>query len=182
MFAMSPARCSFCTAAALMVLAVPSAATGAQAKSPRALYKALLTSAIPTSQLPAGFHSSTTKAFRVGAEQKRHNAVGEVSIDFDNGRNASIVYVIFPTRTDAVGNLARRSETPQDPARHDDRARPSTAYPSPPIVVRFSVQGLSITSITAVAGNVGINAISLRGLAEATRVAHVAVKHLNAVR
>ena len=89
--------------------------------------------------------------------------------------------MICPTRTDAVGNLAdglkhlkTQQGTTTDPA--------PNGLPKPAVVVRSSVQGLSITSITAVSGNIGINAISLRGLAEATRVAHLAVKHLNAVR
>ena len=182
MFAMSPSRCSFCALTAIMVVAFLTAATEAQAKSPRALYKALLTSVIPRSQLsPVGFHSSTTKAFRIGTEQKRHHAIGEVSIDLDDGRNASIVYVVFPTRADAVGNLVdglKLLKTQQGTT----TAPAPNGIPTPAIVVRTSRQGLSITSITAVAGNVGINAISLRGLAETTRVAHLAVKHLNAVR
>ena len=181
MFAMSASRCGLCAVTATMFVALPTAASGAQAKSPRALYKALLTSVIPRSQLPVGFHSSTTKAFRIGAEQKRHHAIGEVSIDLDDGRNASIVYVVFPTRTDAVANLAdglKHLKTQQGTT----TAPAPNGLPKPSIVIRFSVQGRSVTMITAVSGNVGINAISLRGLAEATRVAHVAVTHLNAVR
>src|SRR4051794_16936480 len=85
------------TAATLVFTALAVPASAGQLLSPKALYQALLAGAIPTSQIPVGFHSATAQAFRIGAVPKRHHAVGEVAVDFDDGQNASIVYVVYPS-------------------------------------------------------------------------------------
>jgi hypothetical protein len=168
--------------AAIMFVAVPTVATAAQVTSPRALYKALLAGAIPRSQLPAGFHSSTTNAIQIGALQKRHHAVGEVSIDLsDDDQNASIVYVVFPTRADALGNFADglKDIRTQKGVTIGGAAR---GLPKPSVVVRISGLGQRVTQVSFVVGNVGVNAFSVRGLPEATSLALLGLKHLNAVR
>ena len=162
--------------AAVAFVAVPVLATAAQALTPREVYKALLASTIPPSQLPAGFHSSKTKKLPLGATTKLHHALGEIGLYLDDGTKASIIYVVFPTHTDALGTFA---DAVKDIKTHKSVTVKLVApgLPEPSIVLRAS----GLTQVSFVIRNVEVNAITTRGTAAALSLAQLGLKHLNAV-
>jgi hypothetical protein len=163
------------TLAAVVFATEPVLATTAH-PSPKALYKALLASRIPKSQLPAGYHSSKTRAVRIGAGPRRWHAVGQLAVDLDDGNDATIVYVVFPTSSDALDNFAyavkeiktHKSVTVKLVAR---------GLPKPSVVLSAS----GLTQVSFIVRNVGVNAISTRGRPSALTLAKLGLEHLNAV-
>src|SRR6516165_6298552 len=95
-------RAAALTGCVLLLAAVSgSAFAGSAAKTPYGLYEALLTTAIPDSQLPTGHFSAKPGIGSLSSNSKSHHAVGEVDVDIDDGQ-AAVVYEIFPTRALAV--------------------------------------------------------------------------------
>ena len=169
----------------LSLVGIPAAAA---APTPKALYTALLTSPIPRSQLPAGLQSPRvkSKSIAAGSNPSRHHVVGEVEVNLNSGQ-AKIVLVVFPTRGDALGN-------------HADGVKGLTAVtgirvqlsapglPGPSLIINGSENGLGVTQVSFVAGNVGMNAQATRlnsksGDIQGTlSLARFALRHLRAVQ
>ena len=163
----------------MLVVAVPAAA---RSGSPRALYKALLTSPVPKSQLPKGFGAPRISRFTPDAVDRRHRIVGEVELEF-TGRRAAIFYLVFPTRADARGDL------------HDGVSkikgvrsrRPAPALPQPAVILSGVEHGGAFAEVLFVTRNVLVAAIVAlprsprAGQADALVLARLALRHLDAV-
>ena len=145
------AACSF---AALAALALAGTASGA-GPSPQKLYRALLSARISASELPAGFSSPRTMNNAPGPNPKRHHVVGEVEIDLNGGQSA-IVYVVFPTKADALAAYADGLRELKTTKGVTAVRSPVPGVPSPSVAVDASAQGLGITQVTLVSGNVEI--------------------------
>jgi hypothetical protein len=130
-----------------------------------ALYRVLVTSSIPDSQLTHRFYSARTASVAPNRQAKRHHAAGSVEITLDGGEDR-ITYVFFPNRGAALGywrdaNPARRAGvTSRLPAR---------GFPTPAIVgngstTRFDPGGRrrtrGISDLAFVAGSVVVEAIT----------------------
>jgi hypothetical protein len=157
------------TAAITAVAAVP---------SPKGLYMTLLESPV------AG---AKPTAVRPGANSKRHHVVGEVEIDFAGG-SKRIVYVVFPTHADAVGNHAdgvRALKTIHGISKIEKSVR---GLPKPSVLVDARDGGLGVTQVTFVVDNVEIATQSIRRGAKtgdekaAKNVAQLALQHLRSIQ
>ncbi len=174
-----------CSLFALPALVLAGAAAAANPSSQK-VYQALLTTRISTSELPAGFTSPRTVKNTPGPTPRRHHVVGEVEIDLNGGQSA-IVYVVFPTKADAL-------------AAYDDGVRelkttkgvvsfrsPAPGLPKPSVTVDASASGLGITQVTLVSGNVEIATETARhggkhgDRAGTVVLAKAALRHLVAV-
>jgi hypothetical protein len=172
-----------CSLFALSALMLAGAAAN---PSPQKVYQALLTTRISASELPAGFSSPRTVKNTPGPTPKRHHVVGEVEIDLNGGQSA-IVYVVFPTKADAL-------------TAYDDGVRelkttkgvvavrsPAPGLPKPSVSVDASASGLGITQVTLVSGNVEIATETARhggkhgDRAGTVTLAKAALRHLAAV-
>jgi hypothetical protein len=154
----------------------------------QALFQALLTSPLTQLQLPPGFRSPTVKAKAIDprGNPKHHHAVGEVEVDLNNG-NARIVYVVFPTRADALGNFTDGVKGLKG-VKGIKVQRPVAGFPEPSLIINSAENHLAVTQVSFVAANVGINAQTTRSNAksgdrEATlNLARFALRHINAVK
>jgi len=139
--------------------------------TPAGLYRSLL--AAPVS-------NGTVKALKIGATPRRHHAVGEVEVDFDRGASR-IIYVVFPTVADDRANFTAGLRALRRPGYLTRVPAPGVAAPS--LLLRAVVNyGTSLTEISFVSGNVGVNAVSTKGEARVRALARLALRHLNAVR
>lgn len=145
--------------------------------APKALYKALLHSPV------AG---AKPKVVRPGPNSTRHHVVGEVEIDYAGG-SKRIVYVVFPTHADAVGNHTdgvRQLKTIRGISKIEKTV---PGLPKPSVLVDASEGRIGVTQVTFVAGNVEIAAQSIKpnartgGEKAATSVAQLALRHLRSV-
>src|SRR5262249_894501 len=128
--------------------------------------------------LPSGYRSSKTRTRPFEASAKSHHAVGEVEVNLAAPTNALIVYVIFPTRTAALAYFT--DGVKEIKTQHGVKLRLNTlqGLPKPPPVIPAG----GVTQVTCFSKNVTINAVSTRGYADALTIAHLALRHLNAVR
>jgi hypothetical protein len=158
----------------------------ARTASPQTLYKALLATPLTKSQLPAGFHSAKVKAKANGPTPSRHHAVGEVEVILDSGQ-ARVVYVIFPTRANALGNHADGVKALKTMKGLKVQLS-APGVPTPSLIINSSENGLEVTQVSFVAGNVEINAQTFSSSAtggdvESTlRLALFALRHINALK
>jgi hypothetical protein len=176
----------FVAAIGVALVAIAPVLSATAALSPKALYKALLTAHLPESELPPGFSSPRTKAKPPGPNTRRYHVVGEVEIDLNSGR-ARIVYVIFPTRADAVGKYTaglRGLRTTQGVTKVHS---PAPGFRQPSVIITGSANGVGVTQVSFLAKSVEINAQTLRPNAESGDVkktltlAHFALQHLKTV-
>jgi hypothetical protein len=124
--------------AAAVVLATGAVATAA--KSPRTVYTALLTTAIPSGSLPGAFKYDDAKIGTSEASKraKSHHVIGEVEIDI--GSDAVVEYLVFPSRADAVAewkdaNLKGQAKTtlPAPPK-----------FPWPAVIANSAITGKNV--------------------------------------
>ena len=147
------------------------------APSPKALYKALLKSPV------AGVKPA---AVQPGSNSSRHHVVGEVEIDFGGG-GTRIVYGVFPTRADAVADLADGVASLKNVHGISKIAKSVPGLPKPSVLVDVLQNGLGVTQVTFVKGNVVSVAQSIKPKAKsgdekvATSVAQLALRHLKSV-
>jgi len=159
------------------LLAATAISAVAAVPTPKALYKALLESPV------AG---AKPRAVQPGPNSTRHHVVGEAEIDYAGG-SKRIVYVVFPTHADAVGNHA--DGVRQLKAIHgiSKIEKPVPGLPKPSVLVDASEGRLGVTQVTFVAGNVEIAAQSIKANAKdgdekvAKSVAQLALRHLRSV-
>jgi hypothetical protein len=170
----------------LSLAGVPAAANGS---SPSALYRALLRSPFPESQLPAGLSSPRTSARKqIATNARRHHVIGEVEIDLNKGQ-AGIVYAVFPTRRDARGNyedaLRALNGLPEIKSQ-----LPAPNLPQPAVILSGSQSGVRFTTVAFVSGNLGITTTATNYLSKsksanelaALGLARAALRHLNVVK
>jgi hypothetical protein len=171
--------------AAVVALALAGTAVAGN-PSPQKLYQALLSTRMAVSELPAGFASPRSVKNSPGPNPRRHHVVGEVEIDLNGGQSA-IVYVVFPTRADALGAYndgIRELKTTKGVV---SVRSPAPGLSKPSLTVDASVSGLGITQVTLVSGNVEIAAeTAVHGGNHGDRVgtvrlAKAALRHLAAV-
>ena len=141
-------------AIAALVLAGTAAAVN---PSPQKVYRALLASRISASELPRGFARPRTAKNSPGPTPRRHHVVGEVEIDLNGGQSA-IVYVVFPTRADALGAYNDGLRELKKTSGVVSVRSPVPGLAKPSVAVDASASGLGITQITLVSGNVEIAA------------------------
>jgi len=169
----------------VLVAAAPVLSATGRVPSPQALYKALLAAQLPQSELPAGFSSAEAKPKQTAGNPKRHHAVGEVEIDFNGG--AGIVYVIFPTRADALANHGDGVRALKTQKGVTKVQSPVPGLPNPSVILNASLNGLGVTQVSFVADSVEINAQTLRPNAKSGDVkktlslARFAIQHLKTV-
>jgi hypothetical protein len=151
--------------------------------SPATLVHRLLTTPIAASTLPAGLPTPTFSPFKVSANSIKHHSVGAVDIEFNNPDQASIVYVVFASRRDAVADF--RGVQPS--AGEVDSPAPST-FPRPS-VIRSSPYpvGGGISGVEFVNANtlVLVSTVSVNpshgDVPTAIKLAKTALQHLAAV-
>lgn len=183
-------------AASLLTLTVFAATAGAEtaqrSQTPRALYEALLTSSV-SGKLPSGFSTAKIGVSKLSDRAMKHHGVGGVEIDIDGG-DAAIIYIVFPTRADAVAdwkdvNLKQQAKSViTAPSR----------FPWPAVIANSSVTGNNVfgkkvtngvTDLAFTSRNVIVQALTRSvdnkdsGDIPATiRLGDFALKHLNAIR
>jgi hypothetical protein len=151
----------------------------ARTPSPQALYKALLRSRIPRSQLPKGFHGPQISRADPDATDRRHHVVGEVEIDFDRDKG-SILYLVFPTRADARGDLNDGLAA----VKGVRSKRRVLSLPQPALLLSGAQGGVGFAEVVFVKGNVLVATIITRprspggGRADALALAKLALRHL----
>ncbi|HUK97429.1 MAG TPA: hypothetical protein VLV46_07205 [Gaiellaceae bacterium] len=179
-------------AAALVYAALAEAVTGG--KSPRALYRALLATSIPASQLPSGYHSATVRVSSLSQNAKAHRVVGEVEVDIDS--DAVIVYEVFPTRADAIADWNAARAALKKKSKSEVAAPPR--FPWPAIIANSTITGKNLLGQTVTNGVTALNFTSRNVIVQAgtisttnvdrgdvpgaIRLADFALKHLDAMR
>jgi hypothetical protein len=156
---------------------VAAAAASAGSPSPKALYNALLASPV------SGTVPTPT---RPGTQAKRHHVVGEMLVNFADGKSR-IAYVVFPSHADALGNY--RDGIGALKFIHAVRKilKPVPGLPKPSILVDASQSGIGVTQVSFVVGNVEIAAQTVRVNAKtgnekrARSLAQLALSHLRKV-
>lgn len=100
-------------AAGLVVLAcaVVVASQAAQASSPQALYRDLLTKQF--TGLPSGYYSAKVGSDSLSDKDKRHHAVGAVLVNIDSG-DAAVDYVVYPSVSDVASRWREPPTKPKD--------------------------------------------------------------------
>ncbi len=174
-----------CSLVALSALVLAGAAAAAS-PSPQKLYRALLSARVSASELPAGFSSPRTVNNTPGPNPRRHHVVGEVEIDLNGGQSA-IVYVVFPTKTDALAAYSDGVRELKTTKGIVSVRSPAPGLQKPSVSVDASAQGLGITQVTLVSENVEIATETARhggnhgDRAGAVALAKAALRHLAAV-
>ena len=186
------------TAALVVIIAIGACtaggATGARETiSPRVLLNRLLTTAIKSRELPSGYYSAKVGVTTPSAQAKKHHVVGDVEIDFDSG-DASVIYVVLPTRKDALGDWydsdifkKAKSRLPAPPN-----------LPKPSGIFNTSVSGKNafgkkvtngVTIVGFVSQNVIVSAVTIStdntesgDVPSAITLARFALRHLSALR
>jgi hypothetical protein len=161
--------------AVLAAIAAPTAS--AAAPSPKALYNALLAARL------SGTEPTPTQP---GAVSRRHHVVGEMLINFSGGRTR-IAYVVFPTYKDALGNYADGLRALKKIRSVRKVAKTLAGLPKPSVLVDATQNGIGVTQVTFVSGNVELVSQSIKLHAQnggeklAKRLAALALRHLRSV-
>lgn len=152
-------------------------AASARTPSPKALYNALLATrlsgAIPTPTQP-------------GTTSKRHHVVGEMLIDFPDGRTR-VAYVVFPTHADTLGNYADGLRALKKIHSVRKIAKTVPGLPKPSVLVNASQTGIGVTQVTFVSDNVELVSQSIKVNAtsgdekQAKKLALLALRHLKSI-
>jgi hypothetical protein len=162
-----------------------------QALSPRALVTRLLTTPIKQTQLPSGYYSAKVGVSKPSDIAKKHHVVGEVEIDLDS--DAVIVYIVFPTRADALADWYGA-----DLKKVKSRLPAPLTLPKPSGIFNTSITGNNafgkkvtngVTLVGFVSQNVIVEATNLStdttesgDVPGAIALARFALRHLSAVR
>jgi len=100
------------------------------------------------------------RSIAAGSNPRRHHVVGAVEVNLNSG-HARIVYVIFPTRADALGNQTDGVKGLK--AVKGIKVQLSApGFPKPSLIINGSENGMGVTQVSFVAGNVGVNAQTTR--------------------
>ena len=185
-------------AGSLAVLAAVcgSAFAGSSAKTPYGLYQALLTTAIPDSQLPTGHFSAKPGIGSLSSNSTSHHALGEVDVDIDGGQ-AAVVYEIFPTRALALADFkAGKPNLKKIPSATVMAAPPRFLWPA--LMVSGTLTGKNAFGKTVKNGTTVLAFTSKNVIVEAATIStsntasgdvpgtiqlgDFALKHLNALR
>jgi hypothetical protein len=177
--------------ALVLALTLAGGAGADTSRSPQALFERLLTRSV-SAELPAGLSSARRVPYVLSDQARKHNAVGGVEIDM--GRYASIIYIVYATRSDAIADWKETNIRSHGASWHKAPAR----FPWPAIVIDYSVAGKSssgktvtngVTDLVFTSRNVIVQALTMSGtkpdrgnLATTVRVGAFALKHLNALR
>jgi len=179
----------------LLALGAGTALSASDAKSPSALYRALLTTPIKPSQLPSGFYSASPGIGSPSKNSKSHHIVGEVDENVDSG-DAAIIYEVFPSRAMAVADWNAGKPNFKKEAK-SQMAAPSK-FPWPAIILNGSVTGKNafgktvtngITNLAFTSQNVIVEAATIStsntqsgDIPGAIQLGQFALQHLNALR
>jgi hypothetical protein len=119
----------------LLALTLTASAAGSRV-TPAALYLKLLSSSIPSSQLPSGDYSASTGIESPSSNAKSNHVEGEVEIDIDGG-DAAIEYDIFPSKADALADWKDADFS------HEQNVTtlPVTGFPKPAEIINASETG-----------------------------------------
>jgi hypothetical protein len=163
-------------------------------RSPHALYRALLTTPIPPSQLPSGYHSARVGVSSLSNNAKAHHVVGEVEVDIDS--DAVIVYEVFRTRADAIADWNAARPALKKKSKSQVAAPPR--FPWPAIIANSTITGknllgqtvkngvtaLNFTSRNVIvqAGTISTTNVDSGDIPGAVRLGDFALKHLDALR
>lgn len=151
--------------------------------SPASLARKLLTTPIAASTLPAGLTAPSLSPFTVSASSQKHHSVGAVDFEFNTADQASIIYVVFASRADAVADFRGVKGS----AREVDGPAPSS-FPKPSVIRNSPYPpGGGISGVEFVSGNVlvlvsTVSSNANRGdVPAAVKLATTAQQHLAAV-
>lgn len=169
------------------------AGTTATEQSPQQLYQRLLTTPFADASLPSGFTGAKTGVYSVSSTGKKHHEIGGVEIDLNDG-DAAIIYLVFPTHADAVGdwkdaNLKKHAKT----------SVPAPApFPWPALIANMSITGKNVFGKTVTNGatdlaftskNVIVQALTIStdntdsgDITGSIKLGRSALKHLQALR
>jgi hypothetical protein len=180
-------------ATGLVCVAVAMAGHSTTPPSPQTLYQRLLTSSIPDSALPSAYSSSSTGVSKPSDNAKRHHVVGEVEIDIDDG-DAGIVYMVFPTRADAVADWKDANLR----AHAKSTLNAPSSFPWPALIANQSVTGKNafgktvtngVTALAFTSQNVIVEAVTTSvdntesgDIPGAITLGRYALAHLQALR
>jgi len=177
------------TLSALGAVALVAAPLAGAARSPLALVKALATAGVTASQLPHGYRSPDVERYPITAGDKKHHAVGGVSIS-TNGGAGVVIYIVFSTPSAAQADFAHGNFGSATP-----KQAPNTV-PKPNVEIDTSTSGtvggrkvtFGITDIAFVHQNVLVQAATSSGtstkhgdVAGAVGLAGFALAHLKSV-
>ena len=161
----------------LAALLTAAATASAGSPSPKALYNALLVAPVK---------GATPTPGRPGSLSRRHHVVGELLITFANG-HSRIVYGVFPTHADALGNYADGIKALKKIRSVTKVAKTVPGLPKPSVLVNATQSGIGVTQVTFVFGNVELVSQSIREQAKsgneklAKSLAGLALRHLKSV-
>jgi hypothetical protein len=152
--------------ACALLLTAPASRGSADLTEPSpALYRVLVTSAIPDARLTHRFYSARIAGVTPSRRARRHHAAGAVEITLDGGED-TIRYVLFPNRGAALGYW--RDANPARRAGVESRL-PARGFPAPAVVVNGSTARLDpshrrrtsgLSDLAFVAGSVVVEAIT----------------------
>jgi hypothetical protein len=131
---------SFCSAA-LGLGTSAAAARPDRRPSPQAIYKALLTTPV---KAEGPFFSAKVIRQEPSTRARRHHIVGAVEVDL-NGGAVIVSYLVFPTRSDALGDW-RGAHAPKGL----QKTLPATQFPQPATIYRGSLTRTSSGKKTTV--------------------------------
>lgn len=176
-----------------VVAVVGAAAASGSGPSPQTLYQRLLTTPISDAALPSAYSGAKTGVYSVSSTGKKHHEIGGVEIDLNDG-DAVIIYMVFPTRADAVGdwkdaNLKKHAKT---------SVSAPADFPWPALIANMSVKGKNVfgqsvtngvTDLAFTSKNVIVQALTLStdnkdsgDVVGSIKLGHYALKHLQALR
>jgi hypothetical protein len=162
--------------------------------SPVALYRSLLTSSVPASQVPRGISLGRPTKFPSSSEAKKRHQIGAAQISINGGPDV-IVYSVYPNRQDVLAawehalkntsQVISRLPGPSWAPKPSDIQNGYVTFPSAP----GKTTKLAITTVGFADGNVLVSvsivsewAARAQDKAPALALAPLALSHLVAVR
>ena len=178
--------CVAVLAASVLGIAPLTTATAA-APSPKALYDALLSTPVSATKLPAGFRFPSVGPGQPGTTATKHHVVGQVMVVLNNGDDGLIVFAVYPTRAEALGNQ-RDAVALLQRSKGMTIRRDVAGVPVPSVLFSSLLNGLRFTQLSLAVGNVEVNAVfpsegtKSAGEKTALTLARFALTHLAAVK
>ncbi len=174
-----------CAALLIVLGTMAVVTTGSRAstgqRSPKAILHALLTSSIKADEIPHGLSKPRPSGFANTRHTSEHHALGGVQIFFAGGAYASIIYVVFPSRADAVADFETIPGGPGD-------VQSPAPFFLPKPSKRIDSASVGVTGVEYVDGNVLVladaqsQAAGHGDSATAIALARLAATHLAATR
>jgi hypothetical protein len=159
-----PKRLVAAAVVAAVLGAMPIAGASARpSTAPTALYRALVAQTFADGT-PTGFPAPRRVGYELSDQARRHHAIG--GVEFDLGRDAAIIYLVYPSRSDALSDW---KET--DIRSHGTSSlRAPSGFPAPSVIINYPIVGKTdsgktvthgISDLVFTAGNVIVQALTL---------------------